>query len=181
MLEVSLDAPQPKWLDASELTTPLLPIPGFKVLVRPIEPAMRLAARDAAVAARQNKIRELGLVLAEDDAEAIALLREHPEIGAAGEVEFTTFLAVAGIVEWEGICGADKQPLPVSEKSVRAAMRNQAVYDFIDLKYVSPVLTREAEKNASSPSRSTTSKRAKTTAKRANARGVSAARTALTS
>ena len=109
------------------------------------------------------------------------MLAEHPEIHAAGEEAFTTSIAVAGIVNWGGVCGPDNKPLKATPESIKAALRNPAVFDFVDRLYVMPSLAQEEEKNASSPSRSTTSRRAKRTAKTAAKPAVEAAPTARTS
>jgi len=181
MLIVSIEAPEPFWLDASALEPPLRSIPGFKILVKPVEPAMRLTARTAANFARRKAMEKTGIVLPDDPKEAGEILAEHPEIIAAGEEAFTTSLALSGILDWEGVAGPDRKAAKPSPELIRAVLRKGAVYDFIDQKYVLPSMVQDDEKNASSPSRSTTSKRAKRTAKGAARRAGEPAPSALTS
>lgn len=168
MLKISTPKHDTIFLDASKLEPPFRPIPGFAVTARRPKPAMILTARNAAFRARQRVMEELGIVLPADPKEAGKVLADHPEIQAAGEEAFTVALAVSGIVEWDGICGADDKPLKPTAENIRLALQNQSVFDFIDRKYVSPALAMDDEKNASSPSRSTTSRRARNTAKGAD-------------
>lgn len=181
MLIVSTETPKPFWLDASKLAPPLRSIPGFKVFVHPITVAMKLAARTAAARARQTLIEDLGLQIPDDPEEAGKFLLAHPKITAAAEAEYTTYLAVEGIIQWEGVGGPNKKPIAPSEQAVRAVMQKQRVYDFLDRNYVGPALIEDDEKNASSPSRNTTSPRAKRTAKAAGKPAAEAAPSALTS
>lgn len=181
MLKISASKHDTIMLDASKLEAPFRPIPGFWVLAKMPRPAMILAARTAAFRARQQIMEEQGIVLSKDPEEAGHTLLAHPEIQAAGEEAFTVALAVAGFTDWGGIVGPDDKPLKVTPENVRAAMQNQAVFDFIDRKYVAVALAVDEEKNASSPSRNTTSRRAARTAKAATKPTEKAAQTAHTS
>jgi hypothetical protein len=165
MLKINPAKPDTVVLDAEKLEPPFRPIPGFWVRAKRVTVAMILAARTAAYRARQAAIEAAGIVLPQDPVEAGKVLVEHPEVQAAGEEAFTTSIAVAGIFEWGGVCGPDNNPLKPTPETVKAALGNPAVFDFIDRKYVIPALSQDDEKNASSPSRSTTSRRAKHTAK----------------
>ncbi len=181
MLKVSTDAPEPVVLDASKEEPPFRPIPHFSITCRPIETPMILAARTAAAAAQRTMAEELGLVMPRDLEAAARILLEHPEVQAAGNFAFTRYLAIAGITAWEGVCGPDDKPLAPTLKAIDAALRKQAVFDFIDRRYVGPALALDDEKNASSPSRNTTSRRAKRIAKGAAKPAGEAAPTARTS
>jgi len=181
MLKISPQASEPMVLDASKLEPPFRPIPGFVVHAKRPNPAMILTARAAARSARQRVLEAAGIVLPSDPAVAGKILADHPEVQAAGEEAFTVALALAGIFEWKGVVGPDKKPLQVTPENIRAVLQNQTAFDFIDRMYVSPALAQDEEKNASSPSRSTTSRRAKRIAKAAGKRAAKPAPIAPTS
>jgi|GEM_PF-1629724 hypothetical protein len=181
MLKISTEASEPMVLDASKLEPPFRPIPGFVVHAKRPNPAMILTARAAARSARQRALEVAGIVMPSDPAAAGKILADHPQIQAAGEEAFTVALAVAGIVAWDGVIGPDNKPLKVTPENIRAVLQNQAAFDFLDRMYVGPALAQDEEKNASSPSRSTTSRRARPTAKAAGKRAAGPAPSAPTS
>jgi len=181
MLKISPQASEPMVLDAAKLEPPFRPIPGVVVHAKRPTPAMILTARAAARSARQRALEAASIVLPSDPAAAGKILADHPQVQAAGEEAFTVAMAVAGIFDWKGVVGPDEKPLPVTPENIRAVLLNQAAFDFIDRMYVGPALAQDDEKNASSPSRSTTSRRAKNTATGAAKRAVKPAQTAPTS
>lgn len=181
MLKIDPSKPDTVVLDASKLEAPFRSIPGFVVHAKRPNPAMILTARAAARVARQRAMEAAGIVLPNDPAEAGKILADHPEVQAAGEEAFTVALALAGIFEWKGVIGPDKKPLQVTPENIRAVLQIQFVFDFIDRMYVSPALAQDEEKNASSPSRSITSRRAKRIAKAAGKRAAKPAPIAPTS
>jgi hypothetical protein len=165
VLKINPSKPDTVTLDASKLEPPYRPIPDFWITAKRPTPAMILAARTAAFRARQKVMEDAGIVLPKEAVEAGKVLADHPEIQAASEEAFTVALALAGIIEWGGVCGPNDKPLPPSRENIRAVLQNQAAFDFIDRMYVGPALAQDDEKNASSPSRNITSRRAKRTAK----------------
>lgn len=123
-------------------------LPGVRVQLAPVTPAAFILAREQA-----RRVFQEG----DDDAQVNA------------QVAFTHYLASRGIVAWEGVGDADGEPVPptrdegikdasgevveVRKGTITLLLENYSAYESIDRLYVGPVLDQEAEKNASSPSR----------------------------
>ena len=107
---------------------------------------------------------------------------DHPIADFAADAGFDAFcreLCRRAIIDWIGIGGADGQPAPLTLDNIDALLADPAILARLQGAYVYPWLTREAEKNASSPLSAGTSP-AKTGAKgtaRAARKGARAART----
>lgn len=127
MLKLSSTPREPFWLDI---------LPGFRLRLRPISVAAVLIAR-ARVA---EKLRDLGADATEEEKNALA------------SAVFVASLAKSGVVEWEGILGADGAPAPVTPDTIDAALNVLHVFDALDRRYVGPYLAADDEKNASAPS-----------------------------
>lgn len=120
-------------------------LPGVRILLKPAESATMLVGRTAASKA---------MAAGGSDADA--------------EFAFTAACVVWGAVAWEGVGDEAGTPLELSEDGlVRLLKQNFTAFDKIDRAYVLPILMRDAEKNASSPSLNGTSAAAKPTARRA--------------
>ncbi|WP_018261886.1 hypothetical protein [Methylobacterium sp. WSM2598] len=119
-------------------------LPGVRVRVKPASVAMMLAAREA-----------VGKVVRGDDQEDLEL---RTNIALVGE------LARRAIVEWEGVGDADGVPIAVTLENVDLLMGEWVAFDRFDTLYVTPALTRGAEKNGSSNSPPGTSAEATSTA-----------------
>lgn len=136
---ITLNA-SPYWLDL---------LPGVRVEVAPVSTPgyllARQAARDAVEAADTDGLTEA-------------------EIRVAAHVAFTEALAVRGVRAWEGVGGEDGEPIDPSPETIRQLMGHYPVFEAFDRLYVGPVVAQEAEKNASSPSRTGSSATAKATA-----------------
>lgn len=157
MLHVDTKAPEDTWLATKDYPPYDQRLPGLRLKVRPVTPAMSLAARDAAALV----YRKAGVWPAQDP-EAEAAIPEQVKYDAV--VAFTVAMAQFAIIAWEGIAGAGDEPLPVTPENIRAALRVQPLYDFFDSAYVAPSAMMDAEKNVSAPSQNGTSG-AKTQAK----------------
>ena len=111
-------------------------LPGVRIRVRPISVAAVLIAR-ARVA---EKLRDLAAGATDEEKNALA------------SAVFVASLAKSGVVEWEGIFGADGAPAPVTPETIDAALTILQVFDALDRRYVGPYLSTDDEKNASAPS-----------------------------
>lgn len=89
MLKLNATPREPFWLDI---------LPGVRLRLRPISVAAVLIAR-ARVA---EKLRDLAAGATEEEKNALAA------------AVFVASLAKSGVVEWEGIVGADGAPAPVT-------------------------------------------------------------------
>lgn len=127
MLKLNATSREAFWLDV---------LPGVRIRLRPISVAAMLVAR-ARIA---EQTRNLGDAADEDERNALV------------SAVLTSNLARSGIVEWEGIIGADGLPAPVTRENIDAALSVWKVFDAIDRFYVNPFLLGESEKNASAPS-----------------------------
>ncbi len=119
---LKLSAPrEPFWIDL---------LPGVRVQFRPHTVAARLSARRSA--AREYKIE--GAIQDERAAEA-----------------YTTALAGAAIVAWEGVGDANGKPVEPSPENVALFLADPDCWDSVDRLYVAPILAEDAEKNVSAP------------------------------
>lgn len=66
-------------------------------------------------------------------------------------------LISAGILGWEGVGGADGEPIEPSAETIPLFLADPRDFDEIDRQYVVPFMNREREKNGSSPSSNGTS------------------------
>lgn len=139
MLKLNAAPREPFWLDI---------LPGVRISLRPISVAAVLIAR-ARVAER---LRELAASATEEEKNALV------------SAVFVASLAKSGVIEWEGIVGADGAPAPVTPEIIDAALTILQVFDALDRRYVGPYLAVEEEKNASAPSPNGASEGAKDTA-----------------
>lgn len=120
-------------------------LPDVRIRLKPAESATMLVGRTAATKA---------LAAGGSDADA--------------EFAFTAACVVWGALAWEGVGDETGAPLDMSEDGlVRLLKQNFTAFDKIDRAYVLPILMRDAEKNASSPSLNGTSAAAKPIARRA--------------
>lgn len=119
MIRLSLSA-EPRWLE---------PLPGLRILVRPLSTTVMGDARE-------DPIME-------------GLTEESPRRELA--VRLGKALARAAILEWEGVGDEAGEPLPVTPAAVDALMELFPVFEFWQLHYVQPALTLDAEKNGSGP------------------------------
>jgi hypothetical protein len=127
MLKLNATHREPFWLDI---------LPGVRLRLQPISVAAVLIAR-ARVA---EKLRDLAASATEEEKNALC------------SAVFVASLAKSGVVEWEGIVGADGAPAPVTPETIDAALNVLPVFDALDRRYVGPYLSTEDEKNASAPS-----------------------------
>ena len=135
MITLTPQSQEPFWLEI---------LPGQRTQFRPITVAMILAARSHG---------------------SVEAIKANDAAGGVASEAFTKSICKGGIVAWEGVQGPDGKDAPVTPENIDAYLSNWRVFDEIDRRYVLPVLRQDAEKNASAPSRSGTSKMAKNTAK----------------
>jgi hypothetical protein len=144
MLKLSPTCREPYWLDL---------LPGVRIKVRPATVAAIIAARQAAAEAMKTP-----------EGDGIFV----------GSAAFTRSIARWGILEWEGIGGADGAPIGPTPENVDALLELWQAFDAIDRLYVAPALIGIDEKNASSLSPNGTSAGAKPIARRARKRAPAA-------
>jgi hypothetical protein len=70
----------------------------------------------------------------------------------AWQVEFGKALARQVIVAWEGICGADDKPLPVTPEAINALLDMHPIHECFRLLVLMPALVLVSEGNGSAPS-----------------------------
>lgn len=137
MYQLTTAAPAETWLTLIEGEHPV------RVLMRPVGPSAVNAARTALTEAT------------------------HPVEDFARDAGFDAFcreLARRAIVAWDGVGTADGGPAPLTRENIDALLTDATILARLQGQYVYPYLTREAEKNASTPSSAGTSP-AKTGAK----------------
>ncbi len=127
MLKLNATPREPFWLDI---------LPGVRIRLRPISVVAVLIARTRVA----ERLRELAASATEEEKNALA------------SAVFVASLAKSGVVEWEGIVGADGAPTPVTPENIDAALTILQIFDALDRRYVGPYLAVEDEKNASAPS-----------------------------
>lgn len=77
-----------------------------------------------------------------------AYLADGPD---AGGVEYSLSLIRSCLKAWEGIGDRDGQPIEVTTETVNRLMaQHEAVFDYLDRVFCTPILTKAAEKNGSS-------------------------------
>jgi hypothetical protein len=114
--------PQPRWIE---------PVAGVRLQVLPITATV---------------IRRAQAALAEvDDIDTSA---SDP----AWQVEFGKALARQVIVAWDGICGADDKPLPVTPEAINALLDMHPIHECFRLLVLMPALVLVSEGNGSAPS-----------------------------
>lgn len=166
MLKIPSAKREPYWLDASHIGE------GARIQVAPITPAMILVARDAAT---RVILAVAGSTTAETASDDSILA------GAEGQAAFTRALAQRGILAMEGFGDQDGTPVEASAEVIDNLLADFTLFEFIDLKYVGPELSRLREKNASSPSQSGISRVVMRTAKTAGKSPAKRVRRARTS
>ena len=80
------------------------------------------------------------------------------------------------VTGWEGVGDANGNPVPVTPEGIDALLDIWPVFEAFQTRCLAPHLMLDAEKNASAPSQTGTSARAKATARPAKARARTARR-----
>lgn len=140
MIKLGSTARDPYWLDL---------LPGVRVRVRPHSVVARLTARRAAAAAYK---------------EGEEVFEPETRAGAA----YTTGLASAAILDWEGVGDLDGEAASVTPENIELFLAEPVVWDAFDRLYVMPIVLEDAEKNESAPSPNGSSAAAEPTAEPAD-------------
>lgn len=105
------------------------------------EPAVRVQFKPHTVAARLSARRSAAREYKSEDA-----IQDERAAEA-----YTTALATAAIVAWEGIGNSDGEPVEPTPENVAMLLADPNCWDAVDRLYVAPILAEDAEKNASAP------------------------------
>jgi len=135
--------------------------------IRTARPDIRVALPDGASILFRSDRPTAGVVAGR---RAAGVVVEAGGDAAAASVAFTVALAVWGAVSWEGVGDEDGQALDLTPETLELLMTEvPEAYRTIDQGFVIPILTRDAEKNGSAPSRAgdTPGSGARKTAKKA--------------